>query len=60
MTTYYPISNDRGIQAMFKILSTKAQDAILRRDEIEAMKTNEIGIKEYLHLISNPREGFLI
>lgn len=60
MTEYYPISNDRSIQAMFKMLSSKTKDAILRRDEVEAMKTHEIGIKEYLHLISNPREGFLI
>ena len=60
MTEYYPISNDRGIQTIFGMLSSKVQDAILCRDEIEAMKTHEIGIREYLHIISNPREGFLI
>ena len=61
MTGYYPISNDKGIQTIFEMLSSKTKDAILRRDEVEAMKTNEIGIREYLHLISNPKEeGFLI
>lgn len=59
MTEYYPISNDRSIQAMFKMLSSKTKDAILRRDEIEVLKHHEIGIREYLHIISNPREGFL-
>lgn len=56
----HQISNDRGIRLLFAQLSPDAQDAVLKRDEIQALKTKELGINEYLHLISNPEENIIL
>lgn len=56
----YPISKDEGIQMMFRCLSPNTQKAILERNQVKALELNEIGIKEYLHLISNPEEGIIL
>lgn len=56
----YPISKDEGIQMMFRCLSSDTQKAILERNQVRALRFGEVGIKEYLHLISNPEEGIIL
>ena len=57
----YPISKDEGIQMMFRCLSSDTQKVILeQRNQVRALRSGEVGIKEYLHLISNSEEGIIL
>ena len=54
----YGISDDPHIQSIFNLLSPESQDAVLRRDLLDAIRSG-LSVDTYLHLISNPKEGFL-
>lgn len=45
---------------MFRCLSSDTQKVILERNQVRALRSGEVGIKEYLHLISNPEEGIIL
>ena len=49
----YRISSDKDIQKLYQSLPRRIQDAIKRRDQINALR-NGLSIDDYLYLISNP------
>lgn len=52
-SSIYRISSDKGIQKLYQSLPRRIQDAIKRRDQINALR-NGLSIDDYLYLISNP------
>lgn len=57
---HHGFSPDPQIQAIVGHLSPIAKDAVDRRDLLAALKSHELDLETYLHIISNPEEGIIL